>query len=62
MGPAVTDAPPINQDVPPAGGFAPVRIRKNAKNKFWRPGTMYTVVTLIMLYGWWKLAVAERRR
>jgi hypothetical protein len=61
MGPKVSDAPEMRQDVPPPGGFAPVRVRRNMRPKFWKTGTMVFAMAVIMLYGWRKMAQAEVR-
>lgn len=62
MGPKISDPPILDQDMPPPGGYPPVRIRRNNREKFWKPSTITVAMLVIMGYGWYKMYVAEKRR
>jgi NADH dehydrogenase (ubiquinone) 1 alpha subcomplex subunit 13 len=56
VGPKTDGQPRIIQDMPPPGGYPPVRIRKSLMTKFWSPYTMTIGMVAIMTYGWVKFS------
>eukprot|EP01080_Neovahlkampfia_damariscottae_P003024 gene3024-5034_t len=54
LGPKINSSPRIVQDMPPPGGFPPVRMRRTLMTKFWSPYTITLVGIGIMTYGWYK--------
>ena len=56
VGPKINSQPKIIQDMPPPGGFPPVRVRKSMLNKFWSPYTVTFAALGIMTYGWYQYA------
>jgi NADH dehydrogenase (ubiquinone) 1 alpha subcomplex subunit 13 len=62
LGPIVSAPRPVVQDVPPPGGFEPIRIKRNMPDKFWGAGTMLLVMAGIMGYGWYCYAKWYKRQ
>ncbi|KAL0482748.1 NADH dehydrogenase (ubiquinone) 1 alpha subcomplex subunit 13 [Acrasis kona] len=56
MGPRVSNEPQLIQDMPPKGGYPPIRVRRNLRQRLWGAKTLTIIGTLTMLYGWYKLA------
>lgn len=54
MGPTVTAPRTILQDMPPEGGFPPVRFRRNLPTKMWKGQTIVVLAMFVMAYGWYK--------
>jgi NADH dehydrogenase (ubiquinone) 1 alpha subcomplex subunit 13 len=60
VGPKTDGQPRIIQDMPPQGGYPPIRIRKSLMTKFWSPYTMTLGMFGIMTYGWIKFTKYSR--
>ena len=54
VGPTVSNPPPIFQDMPPKGGYAPIRFRRNMPNKMWKSSSIIFVMAAIMAFGWYQ--------
>lgn len=54
MGPSVTSPHAVLQDMPPPGGFQPVRLRKNSPKKLWNVTTVLAIAISLVAYGWYK--------
>ncbi|KEZ44665.1 hypothetical protein SAPIO_CDS2738 [Scedosporium apiospermum] len=48
------------QDMPPAGGYAPVQYKRNLPFRGFRPRTYLLGIGVVMAYGWYKLVSGIR--
>jgi NADH dehydrogenase (ubiquinone) 1 alpha subcomplex subunit 13 len=62
VGPTVSATPNINQDMPPEGGFPPVRLRKGNPNRLWGLGATSAFLVGMMAYGWWKVSLVHKKQ
>lgn len=62
LGPETTFTRHVMQDMPPPGGYAPIRFRRNMPPKLWKGGMILVFSILVMGFGWYQYFYAYARK